>query len=107
MKPNYKNININAIPKHSGLILPNGEPWETSEHIMVKPAYTEKDLEGMEHLGLSVSTPVSPPLRSQTPSTAVISRLVRKVCPWPSTWPPTVATTPITSASWATWVRLV
>ena len=49
MKPNYKDININAIPKHSGLILPNGEPWETSEHIMVKPAYTEKDLEGMEH----------------------------------------------------------
>ena len=47
MKPNYKDININAIPKHSGLILPNGEPWETSEHIMVKPAYTEKDLEGM------------------------------------------------------------
>ena len=35
MKPNYKDININAIPKHSGLILPNGEPWETSEHIMV------------------------------------------------------------------------
>ena len=88
MKPNYKNININAIPKHSGLILPNGEPWETSEHIMVKPAYTEKDLEGMEHL------------------TAVTSLQVRRVCQWPSTWPHTVATTPTTNASWATWVRL-
>ena len=50
MKPNYKDININAIPNHNGILLPNGEPWETAEHIMVKPAYTEKDLEGMEHL---------------------------------------------------------
>ena len=61
MKPNYKDININAIPKHSGLILPNGEPWETSEHIMVKPAYTEKDLEGMEHLNYAAG--IAPFLR--------------------------------------------
>ena len=61
MKPNYKDININARPKHSGLILPNGEPWETSEHIMVKPAYTEKDLEGMEHLNYAAG--IAPFLR--------------------------------------------
>ena len=61
MKPNYKDININAIPKHSGLILPNGEPWETSEHIMVKPVYTEKDLEGMEHLNYAAG--IAPFLR--------------------------------------------
>jgi methylmalonyl-CoA mutase len=61
MKPNYKDININAIPKHSGLILPNGEPWETHEHIMVKPAYTAKDLEGMEHLNYAAG--IAPFLR--------------------------------------------
>ena len=61
MKPNYKDININAIPNHSGLILPNGEPWETHEHIMVKPAYTEKDLEGMEHLNYAAG--IAPFLR--------------------------------------------
>ena len=61
MKPNYKDININAIPKHNGLILPNGEPWETHEHIMVKPAYTEKDLEGMEHLNYAAG--IAPFLR--------------------------------------------
>ncbi len=61
MKPNYKDININAIPKHSGLILPNGEPWETSEHIMVKPAYTAQDLEGMEHLNYAAG--IAPFLR--------------------------------------------
>ena len=61
MKPNYKDININAIPNHSGLILPNGEPWETAEHIMVKPAYTEKDLEGMEHLNYAAG--IAPFLR--------------------------------------------
>nr|MCR5040024.1 methylmalonyl-CoA mutase [Bacteroidales bacterium] len=61
MKPNYKNININAIPKHRGLILPNGEPWETSERIMVKPAYTEKDVERMEHLNYAAG--IAPFLR--------------------------------------------
>ena len=61
MKPNYKDININAIPNHNGIILPNGENWETSEHIMVKPAYTEKDLEGMEHLNYAAG--IAPFLR--------------------------------------------
>ena len=61
MKPNYKDININAIPNHNGIILPNGESWETAEHIMVKPAYTEKDLEGMEHLNYAAG--IAPFLR--------------------------------------------
>ncbi|MBR4468752.1 MAG: methylmalonyl-CoA mutase [Bacteroidales bacterium] len=61
MKPNFKDININAIPKNNGIILPNGELWETHEHIMVKPAYTEKDLEGMEHLNYAAG--IAPFLR--------------------------------------------
>ena len=61
MRPNYKDININAIPNHNGIILPNGENWETAEHIMVKPAYTEKDLEGMEHLNYAAG--IAPFLR--------------------------------------------
>jgi hypothetical protein len=37
--------------------------------------------------------------RSRTPSTAATSRPGRRACPWPSTWPPTAVTTPITRAS--------
>ncbi len=61
MKPNFKNININVIPQGNEAKLPQGEPWETSEHIMVKPAYTEKDLEGMEHLNYAAG--IAPYLR--------------------------------------------
>ena len=43
MKPNYK------------------EMWETHEHIMVKPAYSAEDLEGMEHLNYAAG--IAPFLR--------------------------------------------
>ena len=46
MKPNFKDININVIPQGDNNINTNAPGWETSEHIIVKPAYTEKDLEG-------------------------------------------------------------
>jgi len=49
MKPDFKNININAIPK-SNIKADYKPDWETVEHINVKPAYTAEDLEGMEHL---------------------------------------------------------
>ena len=31
--------------------------WKTPEHIMVKPAYTKEDLEGMEHLDYTAGLP--------------------------------------------------
>ncbi len=61
MKPNFKDININVIPQGNDAKLPQGELWETSEHIMVKPAYTEKDLEDMEHLNYAAG--IAPYLR--------------------------------------------
>ena len=86
-----------------------GEEWLTAELIPVKPVYTEKDLEGMEHLeyvsglppflrgpysamypmrpGPSVSMPDSPQLPSPTLSIAVTSPRDRKVFQWPSTSP--------------------
>ena len=55
MKPDFKNIDItkasSVIP---GSKLPKGEEglgsWTTAEQIPLKPVYTERDLEGMEHL---------------------------------------------------------
>ena len=43
--------------------------------------------------GRSASTPASPPPRSPTPSTAATSRPASRACRWPSTSPPTAATT--------------
>ncbi|MCQ2305819.1 MAG: methylmalonyl-CoA mutase [Bacteroidales bacterium] len=60
MKPNYKDINLNVVPENNATC-PQGENWETAEHIMVKPAYTEKDLEGMEHLNYAAG--IAPNLR--------------------------------------------
>ena len=60
MKPDFKNININAIPKSQ--IKADYQPdWETVEHINVKPAYTAEDLEGMEHLNYAAG--IAPYLR--------------------------------------------
>ena len=60
MKPNYKDINIDNI-KLGKAAAPKGDLWETHEHIMVKPAYSEKDLEGMEHLNYAAG--IAPFLR--------------------------------------------
>ncbi|MBR4837190.1 MAG: methylmalonyl-CoA mutase [Bacteroidales bacterium] len=60
MKPDFKNININAIPKSQ--IKADYKPdWETVEHINVKPAYTAEDLENMEHLNYAAG--IAPYLR--------------------------------------------
>ena len=60
MKPDFKNININAIPKSQ--IKADYKPdWETVEHINVKPVYTAEDLEGMEHLNYAAG--IAPYLR--------------------------------------------
>ena len=60
MKPDFKNININAIPKSN--IKADYQPdWETVEHINVKPAYTAEDLENMEHLNYAAG--IAPYLR--------------------------------------------
>jgi methylmalonyl-CoA mutase len=63
MKPKFKNININKVPKAThtaeewelkNAITPD---WETPEHIQVKQAYLEKDIEGMEHLQFAAGIP--------------------------------------------------
>ena len=60
MKPDFKNLNINAIPKSQ--IKADYKPdWETVEHINVKPAYTAEDLENMEHLNYAAG--IAPYLR--------------------------------------------
>ena len=60
MKPDFKNININAIPESK--IKPDYKAdWETVEHINVKPAYTAEDLENMEHLNYAAG--IAPYLR--------------------------------------------
>ena len=51
MRPNFKNIDIATEAfnvKHNELA--EGEKWITPELIPVKPIYTKKDLEGLEHL---------------------------------------------------------
>ena len=59
--PDYKNIDIRSGMKPSG-----AEPeknntgegsWLTTEQIPVKPYYTEKDLEGLEHLSYAAGLP--------------------------------------------------
>ena len=60
MKPDFKNININAIPK-SHIKADYKPDWETVEHINVKPVYTAEDLENMEHLNYAAG--IAPYLR--------------------------------------------
>jgi len=60
MKPDFKNININAIPE-SRIKADYKADWETVEHINVKPAYTAEDLENMEHLNYAAG--IAPYLR--------------------------------------------
>ena len=53
MKPDFKNINITQdafAAQHAGVAASAGEDWLTPELIPVKPVYTKKDLEGLEHL---------------------------------------------------------
>ena len=66
MKPDFKNIDIKAVPacgeqyscKNTG---GDQKIWKTPEHIEVKPVYTKEDLEGMEHLNYAAG--IAPNLR--------------------------------------------
>ncbi len=61
--PDYRKINIFSPKNHSGTALSgerNGradDPWITTEKIPVKTGYTEKDLEGLEHLSFGAGMP--------------------------------------------------
>ena len=62
MRKNFNDVNI-----FSGIKASDGAKWQkdnniapdwkTPEHIMVKPAYTKEDLEGMEHLDYTAGLP--------------------------------------------------
>ena len=64
MKPNFKNINIKSSPKSD---LTNAEwetknniadaDWTTAELIKLKPVYTSKDIENVEHLEYAAGLP--------------------------------------------------
>jgi len=60
MRPDFKKININAIPE-SHIKADYKPDWETVEHINVKPVYTAEDLENMEHLNYAAG--IAPYLR--------------------------------------------
>ena len=62
MKPNFKNININAgfasvDPVQWAEANDIKADWNTPENIAVKPVYTKEDLEGMEHLEYAAGIP--------------------------------------------------
>ncbi|MDR1722844.1 MAG: methylmalonyl-CoA mutase [Tannerella sp.] len=62
MKPNYKNIDINAgfaANNAAEWAKTNGikADWNTPEQIQVKSVYTKEDLEGMEHLHYAAGIP--------------------------------------------------
>lgn len=65
MRPNFNNIDLNAKENNSSKawekIEDNGTNWLTAEQIPVKPIYTPKDLEDMEHLNYAAG--VAPFLR--------------------------------------------
>jgi methylmalonyl-CoA mutase len=63
MMPDYKKINIRS-GKRPGPYAPGevkditqSPEWITTEQIPVKPVYTEKDLEGLEHLSYAAGLP--------------------------------------------------
>jgi len=56
MKPDFKKIDIKHIDKSSGVFNVEAD-WLTPERIQVKPAFTETDLENMEHLNYAAGIP--------------------------------------------------
>ena len=58
MKPNFKDINIKEATKKADLEnQENKQDWMTAEQIPVKGAYSEADLEGLEHLNYAAGIP--------------------------------------------------
>ncbi len=57
MRPNFKDIKFTGAPVESCSAKESSSSWLTAESIEVKPIYTEKDLEGMEHLDFAAGIP--------------------------------------------------
>ncbi|MFO7617928.1 MAG: methylmalonyl-CoA mutase [Bacteroidales bacterium] len=57
MKPDFTKISYQSGQKPSGEQVPEGTPWLTPEQIPVKPLYTAKDLEELEHLNYAAGLP--------------------------------------------------
>ncbi len=56
MRPDYSKIDYKPQAKASGAV-PQGGEWPAPEHILLRPVYTRKDLEGMEHLEYAAGVP--------------------------------------------------
>ncbi|NMD39117.1 MAG: methylmalonyl-CoA mutase, partial [Christensenellaceae bacterium] len=56
MRPNFKDIKYTGSSGEC-CIKEHISSWNTPEKIEVKSIYTEKDLEGMEHLGYAAGIP--------------------------------------------------
>ncbi len=56
MRPDFKNVDYKATPKGKGAT-GKTDSWVTPEQIPVKPAYTNDDLKGMEHLNYAAGLP--------------------------------------------------
>ncbi len=56
MKPDFKKIDIKHIDQGAGVFKVEAN-WLTPERIQVKPAFTEADLENMEHLNYAAGIP--------------------------------------------------
>ena len=61
MRPNFKDIKFEGAADKCCNCAENSTPWVTPEKVEVKSVYTEKDLEGMEHLNYAAG--VAPFLR--------------------------------------------
>ena len=48
--PDFAGLDFDAV-KVTPAAQPAGQPWQTPEGIAVRPGYSEKDLEGLTHLG--------------------------------------------------------
>ncbi len=58
MKPNYQHIQFRKqVEQPAAPPSTTGEAWLTPEHIPVRPVFTEKDLEGLDHLGYAAGIP--------------------------------------------------
>src|SRR5512142_3321536 len=55
MRPDFSKIDYRPTPEHTAV--KPGQEFYAPEHIAVKPFYTAKDLEGMQHLGYAAGLP--------------------------------------------------
>ncbi len=59
MKPNFNQISLdlNLRPKATTTIADNENTWETPEKIAVKPSFSPKDIEDLQHLDFAAGSP--------------------------------------------------